>query len=112
MIEEPLFDVNKNISAVKALDTEPGGTATKTATFLGPSDLSDLMGLALQLIKQNFLEEFTENLRRTLSPVLEVFQDRFVFNKEVRMTGLTAGIDSLSSNCCNFHIHHLLLYRN
>jgi len=107
-----LFDVNVNISAVKALDTEPGRAATKAATFLGPSDPSDLMGLALQLTKQNFPEEFTENLRRTLSPVLEVFQDSLIFNKEVCMAGLTAGIDWLGFDCCNFHIHHLLLYRN
>jgi hypothetical protein len=107
-----LFDVNVNISAVKALDTEPGRAATKAATFLGPSDASNLMGLALQLTKQNFPEEFTENLRRTLSPVLEVFQDCLIFNKEVCMAGLAAGINGLGFDCCNFHIHHLLLYRN
>jgi hypothetical protein len=69
-IAEPLFDVNVNISAVKAFDTEPGRAATGTPAALRPSNPSDLMRSAFQLTEENFLQKLPVFLLRTRASVL------------------------------------------
>jgi hypothetical protein len=75
IIPERLFNVNENISAVKAFDPEPRATTTRTPTALGPSNASDLMGLALQLIKESFIQKLPELFRRTAPSILEILYD-------------------------------------
>jgi hypothetical protein len=75
IIPEPLFNVNKDIASVKTLDAEPRRTPARTSAFLRPGNASDLMRLALQLTKQDFLQKLTELFRRTVPSVLEILHD-------------------------------------
>jgi hypothetical protein len=75
IIPEPLFNVNENIPAVESLDAESRGTPAGTSALLRPGNASDLMRLALQLTKENFLQKLTELFLRTVPTVLKILHD-------------------------------------
>lgn len=74
-ISEPLFDVNENVSSVESFNAEPRRASARTSAFLRPSNASDLMRLALQLTKQNFLQKLSELFLRTVPTILKILHD-------------------------------------
>jgi hypothetical protein len=106
IIAELLFNVNENISAVKAFDTEPRATATGTPTALGPSNTSDLMRGTFQLTEESFLQKLPVLLLGTRASVLQILNDRLILNKEVSVTSLTTTLNGVRLDVCDFHIHH------